>query len=277
MRAPEVLRQRTLTAVLLAPAAIALILLAPNILFALVISIMVLAALWEWSRLSGFRNRIGRALLLALMATVCLALWLGRDAALTLPILTAGVAGWLLAPFWLRQPTWLASPRPSHAWLKLGMAAIAMLPAWLALVTLHAGGLREHAWTLLALMLVWAADTGAYFAGTRFGRTKLAPRVSPGKTWEGVAGGAALAALLAAVFGYALGTRGLHLLQLVGIALVTVAFSIVGDLVESLLKRQAAVKDSGRMFPGHGGMLDRIDSVLAAAPVFVLLKLWLGL
>ncbi len=277
MQASEVLRQRTLTAVLLAPAAILLILLAPTWLFALAIAGAVLAGLWEWSRLAGFRNHAGRSLLLALMAALCLGLWFWRGTPAGTVVIALGVIAWLLVPLWLRHPTRLAAPRAAHAWIKLGFVLPAMLPAWLALVVLHGDGRHAHVWTLLALMLVWAADTGAYFAGTRFGQHKLAPLISPGKTWEGVAGGVALAVLLAVVFGYALDLRGLDLLLLLGVVWVSAAFSIIGDLSESLLKRQATVKDSGRMFPGHGGLLDRIDGVLAAAPVFVLLKLWLGL
>ena len=277
MPVPEPLGQRTLTAVLLAPVAIALILLAPTWLFALAIGVIVLAALWEWSRLAGWRLRPLRAVLLAAMAGACLGLWFWRAAPAGHAVIAAGALGWTLSPLWLCRPTLWASPTRAHAGIKLGLALPALLPAWLALVTLHAGGMRAHVWTLLALMLIWAADTGAYFAGTRFGRTRLAPLISPGKTWEGVGGGLLLAAALAAAFGWMLELRGIRLLLLLGMAALAVAYSILGDLVESLLKRQAAVKDSGRMFPGHGGLLDRIDSVLAAAPAFVLLKLWLHL
>ena len=275
VRAPERLAQRVLTALLLAPAAIVLILLAPTWLFALVIGLIVLAALWEWARLAGWRSRPLRVLMLLLAAAACAALWLLP--ATSLPLLTIAAIGWLLAPLWLRRPTLWASPTRTHAGIKLALAPLALLPAWQALVHLHRGDMRAHIWTLLVLMLIWAADIGAYFAGTRFGRHRLAPLVSPGKTWEGVAGGVLLALLMALAFGWGLGLRNAPLLVLLAITLPTVAFSIIGDLIESLLKRQAAVKDSGRMFPGHGGLLDRIDSVLAAAPLFVLLKTMLHL
>jgi len=114
------------------------------------------------------------------------------------------------------------------------------------------------------LILVWAADIGAFFVGRRFGRTRLAPNVSPGKTWEGVVGGA-LASALVAFLGS--GWFNIPVLQFVPLCLAVVAFSIVGDLTESLLKRFAGVKDSGSLFPGHGGVMDRIDSVTAAAPI----------
>jgi phosphatidate cytidylyltransferase len=129
---------------------------------------------------------------------------------------------------------------------------------------------------LLALLIVWGADIGAYFAGSRFGRRKLAPRISPGKTWAGVYGALALAALVAAVGGWLLGFDAAGCIALVLAAWVTVAASIVGDLTESLLKRHAQVKDSGALFPGHGGLLDRLDSVLAALPVFALCVALLG-
>ena len=120
----------------------------------------------------------------------------------------------------------------------------------------------------IALGLVWAADTFAYFAGSRFGRRKLAPRISPGKTVEGAIGAFAGGALVAVAGGWLLDQRGLALVLLVALAVLTLAASIIGDLVESLVKRQANVKDSGALFPGHGGLLDRLDSVFAAMPVF---------
>jgi phosphatidate cytidylyltransferase len=122
-------------------------------------------------------------------------------------------------------------------------------------------------WVLFALVLVWVADIGAFFFGRRFGRVRLAPEVSPGKTWEGVLGGIALSALVAIA-----GSLWFHvpLAAFLPLCLTAVAFSIIGDLTESLLKRFAGVKDSGRVFPGHGGVMDRIDSLTGAAPVLLL-------
>jgi phosphatidate cytidylyltransferase len=131
---------------------------------------------------------------------------------------------------------------------------------------------RGPKWVLFALVLIWAADIGAFFVGRRFGRTRLAPNVSPGKTWEGVVGGLVASALVAALGS---GLFGQPPLWFVPLCLAVVAFSIVGDLTESLLKRFAGLKDSGSLFPGHGGVMDRIDSVTGAAPIllFVLIKL----
>jgi phosphatidate cytidylyltransferase len=138
------------------------------------------------------------------------------------------------------------------------------VPAWVALNRLRLDFDRGAEWVLFALILVWVADIGAFFVGRRFGRTRLAPSVSPGKTWEGVVGGT-IASALVAVGGSA--WFNIPLLRFLPLCLAVVAFSIVGDLTESLLKRFAGMKDSGSLFPGHGGVMDRIDSVTGAAPI----------
>ncbi len=127
---------------------------------------------------------------------------------------------------------------------------------------------------LIMLVIVWAADIGAYFVGRAVGRVKLAPQVSPGKTWEGVIGGLAAATLAAIV---AAGWAGLTIAQGVGLGISVAAISVIGDLTVSMFKRNAGLKDSGRLFPGHGGVLDRIDGVTAAAPLFAIEATWLGM
>ena len=146
-------------------------------------------------------------------------------------------------------------------------------PGWAAIIPFYnAYVLFKITWGngwMFLLMLIWVADIGAYFAGRRWGRRKLAPTISPGKTWEGVWGAAAAAAAFALVGAAVLGV-GSRWPGFVAVCMVTVVFSIVGDLFESMLKRQRGVKDSGSLVPGHGGVLDRLDSLLAAAPVFLL-------
>jgi phosphatidate cytidylyltransferase len=154
-------------------------------------------------------------------------------------------------------------------WPRMLEGGVVLVPAWLALVMLHRIPDGGPVLLLFLLILIWSADVGAYFAGHRWGRNKLAPQVSPGKTREGVYGAMA-SALLCGLFlvwwlGSALGQAPLVLL----LCLVTMLSSVVGDLFESLLKRRRGMKDSGTLLPGHGGMLDRIDSLTAAAPVFV--------
>jgi phosphatidate cytidylyltransferase len=142
---------------------------------------------------------------------------------------------------------------------------------------IHAAPSHGHGWALYALVLGWSADSFAYLAGKRWGRRKLAPAISPGKTWTGVYGGLVATAVVAAIGGWLLGVQDLRLLALVALAMVCVCFSVVGDLFESLIKRHAGVKDSGALFPGHGGVFDRLDGIFALLPLFALGKLLLGL
>ena len=187
-----------------------------------------------------------------------------------------GVIWWLLAMLWLKHYNF-ASDHDTHARVfKLAAGTLAVIPAWCALAVIHAQQPYGSRWLMLALAIVWAADTGAYFVGRKFGKRKLSPRISPNKTVEGMVGGA-VAGMVVAVAAAPL--AGATLQQLPAVALVaacTVGFSVVGDLFESLLKRHVGAKDSGDLIPGHGGVLDRIDSVLAALPVFALGQAWFG-
>ena len=152
-----------------------------------------------------------------------------------------------------------------------------MIPAWAALCWLHGSGPAGPAWSLFALFIVWIADSGAYFVGVRFGKHKLAPRISPGKSWEGFAGGLVATLLLALACAPLLGVAWTDLSLLLLLTAVTALVSVAGDLFESLLKRHAGAKDSSQLIPGHGGVLDRLDSLFAALPIFVAGKQWLGL
>ncbi len=263
------MKQRVITALILAPLAIAIVLLLPTAVFAGIILSTWLLALWEWSRLVGVTSVASRALLLVVAAACCAALWTVRDTEWSLIVIGLGCLWWLISLAWLRHFSFAAAPTTGNRALKLFAGLLVTVPAWMALVQLHGDPNHGPVWALFALMLVWAADVSALLVGRRFGRRKLAPRVSPGKTIAGAWGAIAGSALVAAVGGWLLGEHGLALVLLVGVALLAIAFSIVGDLFESLLKRQANVKDSGNLFPGHGGLLDRLDSVFAALPVFV--------
>jgi phosphatidate cytidylyltransferase len=274
------LRQRVITALLLAPLAILLVLLLPTSVFACLLAAAFLAATWEWSRLAGMTSRVARGVLLGFALLAFVALWWLRSTPWLWPtLIAAGVAWWLLVCVWLRHFAFAAAPTPENRNLKLFAGAFVVFPAWVAALDIHGSPSHGHAWTFLAMLLVWAADTGAYFAGSWFGKgkRKLAPQISPGKTWVGVYGAFATSSLVAAAAGWLLGVHDLRLLGLIMVTIVTVAASIIGDLLESLMKRHANVKDSGALFPGHGGLLDRLDSVFAALPVFALGKLLLGL
>lgn len=271
------LLQRTLTALLLAPLAILLILWPPTSVFAPIVAAAFLAALWEWTRLSGFKNYPLRGGLLAAAAVLFALLWWARDSAIWQLLIGVGVLWWALACVWLNHFAFGAAPTRENRLIKLGAGALVIVPAWVAALSIHRGQPHGHWWTFLALAIVWAADIGAYFSGRMFGKRKLAPTISPGKTWAGVYGAFVAGALVAGGGGWLLDVRGGSLAGLIGLSVVTVVASIVGDLLESLMKRHAAVKDSGNLFPGHGGLLDRLDSVFAALPVFAAGKLLLGL
>jgi phosphatidate cytidylyltransferase len=159
-----------------------------------------------------------------------------------------------------------------------GIAGVLVtLPCWASFVTLHARVDHGPLITLALLVIVWLADSGAYFAGKRWGHTRLAPVISPGKTWEGVLGGIITSAIVALLAGFWYSQSLEWTLTLVPVVLLAVMFSIVGDLLESLMKRQVGLKDSGHIIPGHGGVLDRIDSLTAAAPMFLIGMMWFRL
>jgi len=275
-------RTRFLAALVMAPVAIVAILLLPTDWMMMLAAVVFLLGLWEWFGLAEIDDPLSRTvLLLAHLALMVALVWASRSSSgysfVLFQLMTVvGVVWWLLAVAWLGRYRF-ASDHDTHARIfKLGAAALSMIPAWCALAWIHASEPNGHRWLLTALAVVWAADTGAYFAGRRFGKHKLAPRISPNKTVEGLAGGM-LAAVLAGI-GFSL-IAGAAPEQLPAVALVALAaglFSVVGDLFESLLKRHVGVKDSGHLIPGHGGILDRLDGVLAALPAFALGKALLG-
>ena len=280
-------KTRVLAALIMAPLAIGGVLLLPTPWLVAIAALLFLLALWEWLRLADVEDTLARTILLACNLAVMVALvWGSRSAhggsfALFQLVIVIGVAWWLLAMLWLKHYHF-ASDHDSHARaFKLLAGTLAVVPAWCALGVIHAAEPHGRYWLLLALMLVWAADTGAYFTGRHFGGKwfggrRLAPRISPNKTIEGLLGGIALAMLVAIVGALLIGVDNAHLPAVASVAAVTVAFSVVGDLYESLLKRHVDIKDSGNLIPGHGGVLDRVDSVLAALPMFALGKVWFG-
>ncbi|HET6432277.1 phosphatidate cytidylyltransferase [Dyella sp.] len=268
------LLQRTLTALLLIPLALAIILWPATPVFALVVAAAFLVGVWEWTRLSGLTGTPARAAMLVLVAALLLAAWWPRQPLVWGALTLLGVCWWGIACLWLRHFAFAAAPTPENRRIKLLAGLFVMVPAWAALVLIHRAPPYGHWWTFLALAIVWAADIGAYFAGRFLGKRKLAPQISPGKTWAGVYGAFVAAGAVVVAGGWMLGVHDARLLGLIVLAAFTVAASIVGDLIESLMKRHAKMKDSGQIFPGHGGLLDRLDSVFAAMPVFAL-GLWL--
>jgi phosphatidate cytidylyltransferase len=225
---------------------------------------------WEWSRLTGMRSILARAGYLLLIAAIMA--WLFFGATLQqqdlLVIASAGIWCGITVGLFL----WRQRPLQQVRWQPVPAAfGLLLLPAaWLALLLLHLGSPNGPAITLGLMVLIWSADSAAYFTGKAFGRHKLAPVLSPGKTLEGVAGGVVAAALVGILLFLYLGHSSVTALALAaGIALVTGLVSVGGDLFESMVKRRAGEKDSGRLLPGHGGVWDRVDSLVSSSPVFV--------
>jgi phosphatidate cytidylyltransferase len=261
------LKQRVATAVILALITVWIVLKLPAVGFGLALLAAILLGAWEWARLADLDQTRGRLLYGALILTLILAFWpLVGSAGFVNGLLIPVCAGWCYVPIWLWR--YAGCPDRLDRPATVGVAGmVALVAPWVALMGLRDG--FGPGYVLFLLLLIWVADTGAYFTGRRWGRRKLAPAISPGKTWEGVWGAAATTLACALIGAAALGT-GARWPWFVAVCMITVGFSIVGDLFESMLKRQRGVKDSGMLLPGHGGMLDRIDSLTAAAPVFVL-------
>ena len=269
--------QRLLTAVVLIPLVVAAILYLSWIWMGLLFGLALLAAAWEWTHLAGWQQLGIRLSYLAATAAV-LALSTQLPPAWVLWVSLLTVAWWLYAfsrVIAVQRGAKMQGRSPLAWWLT---GWILVVPPWLALVELHRDGGRGPVLVLIIMVLVWLADIGAYFAGRTFGKRKLAVNVSPGKSWEGVAGGAALALIGGATYGWLeLPGSLLAFIAFMVLCAITVAVSVLGDLTESLFKRESNVKDSGGLLPGHGGVLDRIDSLTAAAPFFYVGTVVLGI
>jgi phosphatidate cytidylyltransferase len=247
----------------------------PSAALAAVLLIVVWFAAWEWARLTGMITVKSRLIYLVIMTACAVGLW------------ALSVGEWPLVPVLLGVLWWivalglLAAYRPGARQGRLKTIGLrlagplVLLPAWIAMINLH----RLHpqpAWLVFLFLLVWVADSAAFFVGRRHGKTQLAPLISPAKTREGLLGAMVANAVLAV-----LGVLWFELpmmlwVYFISLCLLATLMAAAGDLFESLLKRYAGVKDSGVLLPGHGGVLDRIDSVLAAAPPFVLGVHWMN-
>ncbi len=271
---PALLKQRVITGAVLALAAIAAIIFLPARALVIVLALVTLLGCWEWADLAGIVSPVARLLYCVLSACAMIVLLGATNLFAATPsihvlqgVFAVAAVWWCVAWFGIKtfpaSASWWGS---TGAQLLLGW--LALLPSWLACAYLRFQA--EGEWRVIFLLaLVAAADIGAYFSGTLWGRHKLAPVVSPGKSWEGFWGGLAASVLFTAL-AWRLLWEQFPLLAMLIIAAVTVVASVLGDLLESMLKRHRGVKDSGSILPGHGGVLDRLDSISAAAPIFVL-------
>lgn len=271
------LQRRTTTGILLFSGAVVAILLLPTPVLALCLAGIVLLGAWEWTTLAGLTRTEGRIGYLITAATLLAALWSTPSNGEQRVWLLAVVALWWcwIALRLTKAP--LTAPSPTIDWPLLGIGLLVLPGPWLALVALHGINGAGAPLTLFLIFLISIADSTAYFTGRRWGRTKLAPRLSPGKTWAGVYGALAGALSCGLLLAWGLDLDGYRAIMAILLCAAGVLMSIVGDLYESLLKRRRGLKDSGRLLPGHGGMLDRIDSYTAAAPFFALGLILLGI
>ena len=262
------LKQRVLTAALLMPLVLGLLFLAPSSGFAVALLPLIIVGANEWYRLAGFKNRLAGALYVAFLAGCGALLYVSPS--LYLPLLSLAGLWWLSLAVVV-----LAYPRLQPGWLLDGKVMLITGPLllatpWYAMLLLRSQ--PEGEWlVLLLLLLVWGADIGAYFAGRRWGQAKLLPAVSPGKTVVGAVGGSLASIIIAAAAALIMEQPASMIAYFLFVGFAVSWISILGDLAVSLFKRRAGVKDSGTLLPGHGGVLDRIDSVTVAAPLFHLL------
>lgn len=265
------LKQRIITGVILALSVLLGVLLLPDILFA-VVSMIVLITLagWEWANLTGFKQETSRSLYIALLLLITTISYAWQASHWGLIII--GVLWWVYALYLMRgykKDSGLAH----KAGLLSASSFLVLIPAWIALIELHS---TAPLLVLYLIFLVAIADSGAYFAGKAMGLTKLAPELSPGKTMEGFKGGLFGAFIWALLASFYFELSFVETSSFILLSLLVATVSVGGDLYESLLKREAGEKDSGTLLPGHGGVLDRIDGLLAALPVFTLGLLIIG-
>jgi len=278
------LKSRIITALILIPIVIAALFLLPPMGFALVTLAVCMLAAWEWGQLAGFAARPQR-IWLAILCGFLLALMMLSVPAYHQSVHQLQIAG----PLWLSLGWWLVAlllvlfyPGSAALWrnsrtLRLIFGLLTIVPFFWGMLALRQFGYEENHftgawWLLYVMLLVWGADSGAYMFGKLFGKHKLAPKVSPGKTWEGLVGGLVTSAVISWLFGRYAPLNVVPMTLLVCSVIAALA-SVLGDLTESMFKREAGIKDSGHLIPGHGGILDRIDSLTAAVPVFACLML----
>ena len=273
------LKLRLITAFTLGPLVMWGVLAMPNMAFSIALAVLILLGCWEWASLAGLESKPLRAVFTLANIAVMVALWyvLHTIPSVGIPLFSVALALWLIV-FLLVLSYPGSAPLWASKWIKMISGILVLCLTWAALIVLHGSESDGPYLVLYLFLLIWFADSAAYFGGRRWGKRKLAPKVSPGKTWEGVFSSIGIAVLTAVVgvFVLDLASYGWPLsLAFFFLSLVVAFISVLGDLTESMFKREMHLKDSGSLLPGHGGILDRIDSMTVAAPFFLMGLWWL--
>jgi phosphatidate cytidylyltransferase len=286
------LKQRIITAVILAPLAISAIFYLPLDKFAILFMAVMAIGAWEWGPLMGFANKRRRLAFVSATIILISALWY------TLPLLQlwsvngklhsgVSIVLWVAVAWWVLSATLtFLYPRYSKFWsshrsIRGVFGWLTLIPTWLAFMVLRSNEYTQDPYNgaqliMFLFLMVWSADVGAYFVGKSIGKHKLLPNVSPGKTLEGFIGGVVCACIFISIAGFSLDWKAHQFTLALIVTCIITTVSVLGDLNESMFKRQAGIKDSGSILPGHGGILDRIDSLTATAPIYALCYALLG-
>lgn len=268
------LKQRIITAAILIPFVILSLLYASAQGFTIGLAVVLLIATFEWNNFVNYKNKINGWIFSFVVTVSFLYLELVADAQIIQYVIYLSLAWWFISLPLLMTFPFKSTHLLQQKTAKVIVGFIVLLATFLALNLLRSSSEYGISYVLYLLIIIWIADSGAYFAGRAWGKHKLIPNVSPGKSWEGVAGAVVSTSIAAFVALDLLNISSSQSLVFIAVTFVTVAYSIIGDLSESMFKRMANIKDSGNILPGHGGILDRIDSLMSGLPIF-LAGLWL--
>jgi len=284
--------QRIITALILAPAAISAIFYLSLIDLALLLMVVIGIGAWEWGPLMGLNHKLKRSSYVVITLALIAGIWWSispSDLWLNAEQLNSSVISilWLAVVWWFVSTLLIFSyPKANDFWLKHKFTRgvfgwLTLVPTWLAFMVIRTNDYQADSYhgaqlLMFLFLMVWSADVGAYFVGKAMGKNKLMPNVSPGKSIEGFLGGVVFACVLTLITALVLEWTSEQIITVLLVTVLITTISVIGDLNESMFKRQAGVKDSGSILPGHGGILDRIDSLTATAPVFALCYMFFG-